>query len=654
VPLKKLIRVVWQNIARSKKNFIFSSIGIIVGITTFTFFLALSQGIRDRVLNRIFPIDQLEIEPMGGVGGGVDDEKREGGLGDVLATGPRRLNASAIKQINGIEGVEQVYPKMRARFAARIETGILNKRMAGEGFFEGLELSEDLVTGVREFEEACSSRSEDICHRREVSCIRNRDCPHEGMECREGRCRPRQYWRSFRDRHDGRACTRTEICSDSQVCGYDVWIVLKTDVKEHIAAVRKALADLKHPTLDVDIYLAVAEVGVVTKKDIASTIRASGELWTIGVGLDDQATAAAAPRPPPTHHFPTVDAATQYIAGLADTLTEGRCVGRPCMLTKAESAIGSWKYFEIADNHRADCPQGLYCEARNVLSRQGRCESYMPLALNPLLIDFYNSSVVSQIGTATIPNPCLVFGLKGFFRLGFSYLGKSSATVWQRIRWAEVVGFSDKAMQVGATTPLAYVERFNHFYLGPDAVSHYDSVLLQIPRNEEVASVIEAVQKQSFDLSSRSKFARKAGEMLLIVTLTFLLISIIIIVISAMNISHTFLIMIYQRQYEFGIMRAIGASSWDIRKIILGESLLIGLVGGIIGNIASFALSRLVNLLAGGLRERFPVIPDDFFVYSFVLVAGSIGFALLFCVVGAWVPAQRASNLDPAVVLTSA
>ena len=209
-------------------------------------------------------------------------------------------------------------------------------------------------------------------------------------------------------------------------------------------------------------------------------------------------------------------------------------------------------------------------------------------------------------------------------------------------------------MHLGGTVPLSYVERYNHFFLGPDSVEYYDSVLLTIPRNEAVAEVIEQVQKQSFDLSSNSKFARKAGEMLMIITLTFLLISIIIIVISAMNISHTFLMVVFERQREIGVMRAIGASRWDIRKIILLESLFIGLTAGILGNALSFGVSRLVNLLADGLRQRFPMIPDDFFIYGWWLIGGSILFALAFCLIGAWVPANRAAKLDPAVVLSSA
>jgi len=270
------------------------------------------------------------------------------------------------------------------------------------------------------------------------------------------------------------------------------------------------------------------------------------------------------------------------------------------------------------------------------------------------MVDFYNSNVVSQLGTRALPDPCLVLGLKGYFRLGFSFLRTSVAPVWQRIRWAEVVGFTDKAMHLGGTTPLPYVERYNQLFVGAESIKYYDSVLLQIPRNELVASIIEAIQKQSFDLSRNSKFARKAGEMLMIVTLTFLLISVIIIVISAMNISHTFLMVVFERQREIGVMRALGASRWDIRKVILAESLLIGLSAGILGNTLSYSISRIVNLLADGLRERFPMIPDDFFIYGWPLVLGSMAFALAFCLIGAWVPANRAAKLDPAVVLSQA
>ncbi|MFT5429697.1 MAG: ABC-type lipoprotein release transport system permease subunit [Myxococcota bacterium] len=653
MPLRKLLHVVLVNIRRSKKNFIFSSIGIIVGITTFTFFIALSSGIRDRVLNRIFPIDQLEIEPIGGVAAGTSED-RDGGVRGVLTGGPRLLDAAAIKQVEAIEGVARAFPKMRARFPAKVETGVLDRRMAGEGFLEGLEVSPQIVDEMRAAEAMCTDQQEDLCRRREVSCVLNADCPHEGMECIEGKCQPRQYWRSFHDRHDSTDCQTQSQCGSAQVCGYDLWIILKAGSNGWIPQIRKAIATVEHDNLDVDLYPAIAQVASVTEGDVLDAERVGGEIWSVNATLTAGAQKALVDHPVTIRKFKNLEAALTYVQNLKTTLHDGKCVGLPCMLETSEGQIGNWKYFEVYDNHRGDCTGGTYCAARNVLSRKGRCEAYMPVAMNPLMIDFYNSNVVSQLGTQPLPSACLVLGLKGYFRLGFSFLRTSMDPVWQRIRWSEIVGFTDKAMHLGGTVPLPYVQRFNQFFLGPNSTTFFDSVLLQIDRNEAVAGVIEQIKRQSFDLSRNSAFARKAGEMLMLITLTFLLISVIIILISAMNISHTFLMVVFERQREIGVMRALGASRWDIRKIILLESSFIGLVGGALGNLLSWGSSRLVNLLAGSLRQRFPMIPDDFFIYDWQLIGGSIVFALIFCLVGAWVPANRAAKLDPAAVLASA
>ena len=474
------------------------------------------------------------------------------------------------------------------------------------------------------------------------------------MSCLDGQCQPREYWRAFVDREPTAACKGAAECGVGQVCAYDRWIILKVRDKAFIDPVKKAAELVTHPALDVDFYVAIAEVGDVFVSEVLAAERIGGEIWRIGADFSAGAEAEAKARGVTVRTFGSVDEALAHVEQVPAGLSTGTCAGEPCVQEVAEDSIGHWLYFDVYDNHRGTCGGGRYCAARNVLSTEGRCEPYLPIALNPLMIDFYNSNVVSQLGTQPLPNPCFVLGLKGYFRLGFSFLRDDVETVWQRIRWAEIVGFSDKAMHLGGTLPLDYVRRFNQFYIGPESTTFYDSVLLQVPRNEDVANVIESIQKLSFDLSRSSSFARKAGEMLMIVTLTFLLISIIIIIISAMNISHTFLMVVYERQKELGVMRAIGATRWDIRLIILVESLFIGLTAGLAGNGLSFGISRLVNLGAQGLRERFPMIPDDFFVYDWLLVIGSIGFAVLFCLVGAWIPANRAAKLDPAVVLTQA
>ena len=660
MPLKKLLLLVWQNIARSKKNFIFSSIGIIVGITAFTFFIALSDGIRERVVNRIYPIDQLEVEPVGGVTSDPSQMEEESAFTNALVGSPRNLNDAAIAQLRKVAGVDEVFPKMRARFPAKVETGIIDRRMAAEGFMEGLEPNPSVTQEMQSYEEQCSQTEEDICRRREVSCINHSDCPHEGMECAaDGMCRPRQYWRSFRDRLEEVTCKTNKDCAnglfENQVCAADQWIILKTAPKTRLRPLRKAINQITHKTIEMDYFLVEANTGAIDRQDIVHAERVGAEVWTIQSSLTTEAKSALEEFGIVHRAFASVGEAVAHVKKAPGQLTEGICRGTKCQLDKAEGDLNHWVYSQMYENHMSgNCAVGQYCAARNVLTKQGRCEPYMPVAMNPLMIDFYNANVVSQLDTQPLNNECFVLGLKGYFWLGFSFLRDSQPKRWQRLRWAEIVGFSNKAMHLGGTVPLGYVERFNQFYIGGRATRNYDTALLQVPRNEEVASVIEQISQQRYELSSYSRDAQKAAQMMLIVTLTFLLISIIIIIISAMNISHTFLMVIFERQREIGIMRAIGASKWDIRKIILGESALIGLAAGIFGNGLSYGVSRLVNGLASDLRERFPVIPDDFFIYDWTLILGSVGFALCFCLLGAWIPANRAAKMDPAVVLTRA
>ena len=103
----------------------------------------------------------------------------------------------ALEQIAAVDGVKSVHPKMRARFQAKIETGVLDRRMAGEGFIEGMRVSDQVVAEIRDRESNCSLNEDDLCRRRQVKCVTDADCPHEGMECISDMCRPREYWRSF-------------------------------------------------------------------------------------------------------------------------------------------------------------------------------------------------------------------------------------------------------------------------------------------------------------------------------------------------------------------------------------------------------------------------------------------------------------------------
>ena len=61
--LRRLLGLIASNLRQSRVRALLAMIGIVVGTGLLIFFIGLGQGLRERVLNRIFPVNQLEIEP---------------------------------------------------------------------------------------------------------------------------------------------------------------------------------------------------------------------------------------------------------------------------------------------------------------------------------------------------------------------------------------------------------------------------------------------------------------------------------------------------------------------------------------------------------------------------------------------------------------
>jgi len=95
-----------------------------------------------------------------------------------------------------------------------------------------------------------------------------------------------------------------------------------------------------------------------------------------------------------------------------------------------------------------------------------------------------------------------------------------------------------------------------------------------------------------------------------------------------------------QRTYEIGIRMALGAEPGQLRRMVVRQGMRVTVVGVVVGLLAAFAGTRfLVTLLYG-------VSPNDFITFASV----SLVLALV-ALVATFVPARRASRLDPVVAL---
>jgi ABC-type antimicrobial peptide transport system permease subunit len=95
-----------------------------------------------------------------------------------------------------------------------------------------------------------------------------------------------------------------------------------------------------------------------------------------------------------------------------------------------------------------------------------------------------------------------------------------------------------------------------------------------------------------------------------------------------------------RRRREIGVRIAPGAAPGRVQQLVLSRVSVLVVLGVIIGGMASLWASRFVATLLYGLHPRDPRT----FVGAVVVLATVAALA-------AWLPAWRASRIDPAVVL---
>ncbi|MEK6321747.1 MAG: FtsX-like permease family protein [Acidobacteriota bacterium] len=95
-----------------------------------------------------------------------------------------------------------------------------------------------------------------------------------------------------------------------------------------------------------------------------------------------------------------------------------------------------------------------------------------------------------------------------------------------------------------------------------------------------------------------------------------------------------------QRTHEIGIRVALGAQARDILKMVVGQAMLLALMGVVIGLVAAFVVTRIMESLLFGVGTR-----DSVIFISIPLMLAAVAF------VSSYIPARRATKVDAMIAL---
>lgn len=222
--------------------------------------------------------------------------------------------------------------------------------------------------------------------------------------------------------------------------------------------------------------------------------------------------------------------------------------------------------------------------------------------------------------------------------------------------WFTVVGvMEERAVSAGTSSEVVdrdvnldvYIplsSAYSRFQLSSYA-SQVDQITLRVKESEQIAESAVILNRmllrrhngvQDFRIIIPEKLMKQSQETQRIWGIVMGAIAGISLLVGGIGIMNIMLATVLERTKEIGIRRAVGATRRDISTQFLVEAIFLSFLGGIIGIVVGFTLTKLISIYAG-----WATLVSGFAVALAFFVSAGIG------IVFGFYPATKAAKLDP-------
>jgi putative ABC transport system permease protein len=274
------------------------------------------------------------------------------------------------------------------------------------------------------------------------------------------------------------------------------------------------------------------------------------------------------------------------------------------------------------------------------------------------LLSVLNTGIArgSWLNAGTAREPVAVLGAVAAERMGIDRV-HADQRIWLGGQWFNVAGIlepSPLATDIDTSALVGYAAAQRYLgYVGPvggerkagppssiyvrAATGHEAALqaLLAPTANPEAPDEVD-VSQPSDVLTARAAAAGAFDSLLLGL-------GVVALIVGAVGVANIMIISVLERRSEIGLRRALGATTQQIRTQFLTESILLALIGGVVGVLAGIVATAIYD----STKHWAIVIPVEAW-------SGGVASAILIGAFAGLLPAVRASRMPPTVALRTA
>ncbi len=189
------------------------------------------------------------------------------------------------------------------------------------------------------------------------------------------------------------------------------------------------------------------------------------------------------------------------------------------------------------------------------------------------------------------------------------------------------------------------------FFKPAEKLKGYTAVTIKVASIKYVDSVKEQMKAKGLRTFAPVDQLDEIKTAFIFLDMFLLAVAMIGITVASLGIINTMVMSILERYREIGIMKAIGASDRDIKKIFFFESGMIGFLGGVFGLVLGWVVSMVINEVANYFMAKEGAPYVRFFSFPLWLCLGVVAFSIFISLAAGLYPALRAARVDPVVAL---